>query len=227
MKLETVGNVPGTLLGMLADLMHKLQNGIITPEQLGLFLKKENPFEVITNILADWTRFWQKLGFEVGEVTNPEKRPGFDRLLVIPKGLTIEAMFQICKKMFKCWRYTDQNLDEAVPTNDRVPTDKSYAIWVRERVEADEEFKKKSANDLEAIGHIGITALERLIYEAKYFDETRKHLDINNVTLCAGSRFSDGFVPSMNWFGGHVGLYLYWYHPDIADDDLRSREVVS
>jgi hypothetical protein len=30
--------------------------------------------------------------------------------------------------------------------------------------------------------------LERLLYELKYFAETGKHLDIDNLTLCSGSR---------------------------------------
>ncbi|MEA3450099.1 MAG: hypothetical protein U9Q85_03970 [Patescibacteria group bacterium] len=44
MKKQRVGEAPGNVLGMLADLMLKLQNGNVTPRQLGRFLKKENPF---------------------------------------------------------------------------------------------------------------------------------------------------------------------------------------
>jgi len=43
-KKEQIGDVPGNVLGMLADLNHKLQHGKITPSQLGRFLKKENPY---------------------------------------------------------------------------------------------------------------------------------------------------------------------------------------
>jgi len=45
-KKEQIGDVPGNILGMLADLNHKLQHGKITPGQLDRFLKKENPYDV-------------------------------------------------------------------------------------------------------------------------------------------------------------------------------------
>ena len=44
-KQEQIGDVPGNVLGMLADLNHKLQHGKISPNQLERFLKKENPFD--------------------------------------------------------------------------------------------------------------------------------------------------------------------------------------
>ena len=46
-KRDMVGDVPGNVLGMLGDLNFKLQHGVITPTQLDLFLKKQNPFEVV------------------------------------------------------------------------------------------------------------------------------------------------------------------------------------
>lgn len=45
-KKEQIGDVPGNVLGMLADLNHKLQHGKITPGQLDRFLKKGNPYDV-------------------------------------------------------------------------------------------------------------------------------------------------------------------------------------
>lgn len=44
MKKDNVGGVPGNILGMLADLMHKLQHGTITPDELGKFLQIKNPY---------------------------------------------------------------------------------------------------------------------------------------------------------------------------------------
>ena len=67
--------------------------------------------------------------------------------------------------------------------------------------------------------------MERLIFEMKYYDETGKHLDISNVTLCAGSRDSVGFVPHVNRHDGK--LRVDWYCPDDAHDGLRARVAVS
>lgn len=44
MKKETIGMVPSSILGMLTDLNIKLQHHVISPEELGLFLKKQNPW---------------------------------------------------------------------------------------------------------------------------------------------------------------------------------------
>lgn len=43
-KVAKIGDVPGNVLGMLADLNHKLRYGKITPKQLERFLRKEDPF---------------------------------------------------------------------------------------------------------------------------------------------------------------------------------------
>jgi len=101
----------------------------------------------------------------------------------------------------------------------------TYAIWVRDRVEADEEHKNKSAKDL-ANGNIsGETLLERLLHELKYFLETSKHLDLTNITLCSGSRDSDGSVSDVGWRGDR--LCVDWDGPGLAVGILRAREVVA
>ena len=47
-----------------------------------------------------------------------------------------------------------------------------------------------------------------------------------NVTLCSGSRGSDGDVPEVDWHDAD-GLVVHWCYPGVAGDYLRSREVVS
>jgi len=41
----------------------------------------------------------------------------------------------------------------------------------------------------------------------------------------SGSRNDDGNVPNVNWNDGK--LKVNWYNPDNANDNLRTREVVS
>lgn len=47
-KQDMVGDVPGKVLGMLGELRDKMQHGVITPKQLDLFLKKQNPFKAVS-----------------------------------------------------------------------------------------------------------------------------------------------------------------------------------
>lgn len=125
-----------------------------------------------------------------------------------------------CKKLFDVYSYLDdKQLDKYFP---KVKSNRYF----EKNIEADEEFKNKSADDLEKEGVQGITLRERLLMEIKHFTETGQHLDVENVTLCSGSRYSGGLVPSVNWGAGYRRLYVSWYHPTDRPADLRSRAAV-
>jgi len=232
MKKQTVGGLPGKVLGMLADLMLKLQNGVITPGQLARFLKKENPFEKggFSEITAGWEGFYKKFfgkEYDFSDVVIPERpNVGRWRLLIIAD-LTLEQLYAKCKEQFKCWRWTDDDLDKKVAWNERDAKNGAYAIWVKDETEADENLKDLSANDIKSKGITTETLAEHLIHELKYFDETGEHLDIKNVTLCAGSRYGDGYVPSVDWHSSLDRMDVDRYYPDSADGHRRSRQTVS
>jgi len=94
-------------------------------------------------------------------------------------------------------------------------------------IEADEENQSKSADDLKAVGHKGITLLERLLLELGYFLATGKHLDEENWTLCAGSRNRAGDVPSVYWYSVYPYVHVSWYYSGHRFSHVRSRSVVS
>jgi hypothetical protein len=232
MKRRTVGEVPGNVLGMFADLALKLQNGGITPRELGRFLQRINPFNPkdYSEPISNWQNFYEKLfgkKYDFSEVRIPEKPSvGRWRLLVIID-LTLEQLYAKCKELFPCWRWTDEDLDKTVSWNERDANNGSYAIWVKDEVEADEELKNLSANDIKAKGVKTETLAERLIHELGFFNETGKHLDVKNATLCAGSRYSDGSVPNVHFHPDYGEVDVFWYDPDNHRDRLRAREAVS
>ena len=178
-----------------------------------------------------WQKFYKsffRIDADFSDVTVP-KRPGPAKdwqLIIVAKGMTPQQLYNKCKELFPCWCWTNENLNEIVES-ERTTKDGHYAVWVRTRVEADEEFKNLSANDLKKQNHKGITLEERLALELHYFWKTRgKHLDIQNVTLCTGSRYSDGRVPRVDWHDDK--LDVRWYDHGYADDArLRSRVAVS
>lgn len=179
------------------------------------------------DICADWQDFCSRvfgLKVDLSEVKIPDKKPGFDRVIFVPKSLSAGQAIDACRKRFKVYSYMD-DLDRDVPTNDRSPENGTYAIRVRDCREADEKLKSRSANDLKADNIPGITLLERLVLELKYHYETGEHLDMENITLCSGSRYSGGVVPYVYWHDGR--LHVRWLHPYRADGNLRSRAVVS
>ena len=178
-------------------------------------------------LLLTWQSFYRDVfGLEIdfSRLKIPVKQPGFNRLLVMSQGMTPERLFRKCKKLFLSWKWTEQSLDGIV-VSDRTAKDGPYAIWVRDRVEADEELKNLSANDLKEKGIPCITLEERLLFELKFFRKTGRHLDVANVTLCSGSHYSDGRLPDVDWSGG--GMRVDCYYPGLVSDDLRARQVVS
>lgn len=227
MRQEMVGDVPSKALGMLSDLIRKLQQGKIVVPELELFLKRKNPF-AITGIKSEWAEVYLKyfgLTVEFADVVVPDDPDGFDRVIFIPKGLTIVQAIRALRKKFNVWTYVE-DLDKDLIENVRV-ADKNYAVRLRERKEADEELKFLSAKQLKERGYNIVTILERLVYEFKYYDETGEHLDIVNWTLCAGSRGSGGHVPVVNWSSLSDKLRVHWHNPVHAFGQLRGRSVVS
>ncbi len=182
-----------------------------------------------------WTEFWEAfysehfgIKIDAKSISLPEvpaDKQDFKRLLLVAKGVTPIKVVKALRKIgVTVWLYTE-NLDKDVTQNERDSRSGSYAIYVRERVEADEELVNLSAEQIDAMNQKVMTLLEHLLYELAYFLETGKHLDIVNVTLCAGSRGSDGDVPGVNRCGG--GVYVLAYNPSYAAPVLRARAVVS
>lgn len=185
--------------------------------------------KMFTEQLTSWTALYTELGvvFDPAQIKMPTHREGFDRLIVVPKGMMAQKAFELCSARFggNCWKYTSSSLDQVVPEdkNDRTAEAGSYAIWIRDRQEADKELKSQSADDLTTEEIKGITLCERLLFEIKYHAETGKHLDVKNWTLCSGSRNSGGNVPSVYWCDGKLNVGCYGVSS--RDPNLRSRAV--
>ena len=144
------------------------------------------------------------------------------RTIIVPKGYTIKKALQDCKKLFLILYYWNVNTIDKKIISDRT-SKKAYSIRVKNVQEADEELKNLSANELKEKGIQGITLLERIVLELDYFKETGKHLDIDNWTLCSGSRDADGYVPYAYW--SDSTFRVDWFNPDSRNDSLRSRAV--
>ena len=217
-------------LGQVSDLVNKLGGPAVVKDILSG--KKTVRVEATTSksapdpILTDWSAFYRNefgLTVDLSSVVIPPHQSGFDRVLVIPRGLTINQVIAAMRKHFSVYLYTN-DLDRDVPTNERDPKTGAYAIRVRDRVEADEELKDLSANQVKQMGFATLTLLDRLVYELKYYSETKSHLDIGNITLCSGSRYSDGNVPGVDW---HVSrLYVGWCGSVGSRGRVRARSAV-
>lgn len=125
------------------------------------------------------------------------------------------------KKMFCVYSYYDTDkLDRDFPAPKKETT-----RYFNKTVEADEGLKNKSANNLKDIPCI--TLRERLIMEIEYFKETGAYLDVQNITLCAGSRDSGGGVPNVDWDADYRLVRIGWYGTGGSSDLVRARAIVN
>ncbi|OGZ65418.1 MAG: hypothetical protein A3C50_03705 [Candidatus Staskawiczbacteria bacterium RIFCSPHIGHO2_02_FULL_43_16] len=166
------------------------------------------PFDRQLQEQEDFFKKYFGFKLDLGGVKIPQHKEGFDRLIIVPRELAepwktgnaksrvqpLNWLYSVCEANFKCWRYAN-NLDAAIPNHDRHPQNGTYALLVRDRVEADEENKNLPArhfwdNKLSTEGII-----ERILHELKCWDESGNHLDVKNYTLCPASRYSGGGVP--------------------------------
>ncbi len=188
---------------------------------------RTNPWWFVKDWFAEWQRFYRdnfNREVDFSHVPLSAPRPGFDWPVMMAPGLTLNEVWTRCKDRFPCYSFIGDDLDAAVTFNERTP-EKAYAVGFRGRVEADEENKGFSANDLVTRKVSSIVLRERCVMELWYNEVTGGgHLDIKRSTLCAGSRDSGGDVPSADWCGGE--FRVGYYRPDDASDYLRSRSVV-
>ena len=227
-KTQMIGSLPSKVLGLLADLMHKLQHGVITVRELELFLQRKDPFKIL-DTRSEWQEFYRKyfrIRVDFTNVQIPDDPGGFDRAIFIPKGLKIHDVIKVMRKAFGVWSFNYYELENEIVKNIR-QSDRNYAIRLRELVEADEEIKNLLANPLKQQGVNCITLLERLVYELKYLSETGQHPDVQNFTLCAGSRDYRGRVPYVGWNADSGTLRIDLCDLTSADGNLRARQVVS
>lgn len=185
----------------------------------------------LERLVEQRTKFCQTyygLSPDFSQVVLPPMRPGFGWTSLIPMGLTAEQVYTVCSDLFRCTKYTTENLDSVLDweKEERDARKGSYAIRFRNQVEADQQLAKLSANAIVACKLTTVTLLERLDLELTYWVRKRKHLDTVNVTLCSGSRVSYGDVPRVYW-SDIDGLGVRLCVLDYANDGLRSREVIT
>lgn len=234
MKKQMVGEVPGNVLGRLADLAHKLQHGIITPEQLDKFLKGRNPFEGLdySLILNEWEKYFYKihqLKADFSGVTIPEADDDdFPWFVCTPENFSTERAYSGGKQLYDKWKWTDKALDDILDLSfGRDSQKEPYIVRFHPNWEADETLKNLSADAITE-KQINTSALkERLLLGDFLYWKHKKHLDVKNWTLCSGSRFSDGFVPRVDWLPNYRRVIVYWHSSVNAPPYLRAREVVS
>lgn len=210
----------------LSELFRQIGDRSINGINLQRFLDHQNPFE-LDAVDIDWSRVYKTLGmkFEPGDLAiDPD--PNFWDVYVL-KGVTANRVVEVLRGFGVDVSLYVDDLDGDVNNLKRDPKNGSYRVRFKKTVEADPDLAEKSADDLDAEGIDGIALVERLLLELGYFLATGNHLDVENATLCSGSRYLGGVVPSVGWRADDRGLYVGWDHHGSRDSELRARAAVS
>ncbi|MBU0706842.1 hypothetical protein KKG41_00535, partial [Patescibacteria group bacterium] len=124
----------------------------------------------------------------------PEEKAGLSRLLVMVKEVSLDQIVDYLAKATA----VDTNFSSGHHRDvisPRVPP-QHYAIWIRDRLEADCEHRGKSVEMISEEGLCGITLEERLMLEVVHLQRSNeqgfRHLDEGTQTLCTGSRTDRG-----------------------------------
>lgn len=141
-------------------------------------------------------------------------------------GLTCKKVIACLKKLGVNIKKNINNPDVEVNQNDRNPNkDGSYSVSFKRSIEADEENRNLSTDDIKRKGSEGITLLERLLLELGYFTSTGQNLDVESVTLCAGSRHKNGETPRVCHRSGILRIFVCWCGSRDQCDHLRPRST--
>ena len=230
--VRKIVDLPLEFLGPLRDLAEKLggKKRKKWSNDFKRFLRGEYSFGVPERLARFKSIYGLLFGIncDFSNLHIPKQRDDFNRLLVMPQGITPQRSFDGCAALFPSRKWRDINLDgDGIVISDRSAKGGAYAIWVRDCREADEKYKYVSGNDATDRNIKGETLEERFIHEIDFFLETGSHLDLNNnvSTICTGSSYYDGGVPDVQWLDSE--MRVGGCHPIGRDDDIRLREVVS
>lgn len=177
----------------------------------------------MSQVFEVWPNVYKALGmtseynFEITRLAISEKKD----LWTIPiiKGVTCNKVVAgFINLGVNVYTYTDNNdLDNRIVANDRDPKNGSYAVYLKQKIEAVD--KQQGCNN--------ITLLERLLLGLDYFLATEYHLDEKNWTFCSGSHDYRGHVPGVHWNSEYRRIYVSWYNADYCFVNICSRSVVS
>lgn len=153
--------------------------------------------ESLPDYLIWWQNFYSEEGIDVdfSKLEIPNKPEG-DCWLILVAPMAYGDVIRALDKKFDVW-VCKGDLDILIDFSkeQRRAAEKAYAVWVKAGVEADPDTRSE-----EELGDApAITLMEGLLLEAFYFGfiSDGRHLNVENIMRCSGSRYLDGGIPDI------------------------------
>src|SRR3989344_1240248 len=73
-------------------------------------MKGKKSGKPLSQQLADWRLFYKKFfqhNLDIHSIQIPDQPNGFDRLIVVAKGFTLNQIYAVMVRHFDCWQYTE------------------------------------------------------------------------------------------------------------------------
>jgi len=230
---------PGQVRGLVASFAQGIpldMSSDATQKWIGLSQEEwaevleRGPVDVVPLVRAQQALYHGHFGIapDFSDVQIPARRPGLGRLLLFPLSLELSKVIAVYRNLNIQISFPDDGLDAALYWNQRNPQNGSYAIWVRDRQDADEELKYLSPNFIWDNDYTTETLLERLWHGLVYFLETGNHLDKNKTTICTGSRTDNRMAPDV-CYSNNGEVIIRWCSPNYysAGGNVVAREVIA
>jgi len=186
--------------------------------------------EVEVNPFTIWQELFDQffdLRPNLSDLALPDKSGYIWPIVSLPE-ISTNRLWSVVGECFPSTSSYGDDLEAKVTKNDRFYSfrQESCIIAVRPNIEADEDQKSKSADQIKQEDLATLTLYERMLLEFFHWFRTGgenggQHLDRENWSLCSGSRDSDGNVPCAYWDGDE--FRVDWDFSDSANSIMRAR----
>lgn len=254
-KRDEIGESPAQPgYGVLADLMHKLKKGVLTEDELKLFLKKQNPFAVELDLssnipndqdadeqIANLERFYDQvlninLVVPKFRLPHPRIRKEFNLALIMSQKLSYDFLWEAMGQRYDlyCYYYSDICLEKLIKPEDEIrsPKNGSYMIWVQRLRECHKKTKGISAIIADSLGINGQTLLEAMFHFIYYdwlIGQTRgDFFDGNGISKITNTDdYKNHLMNQETWSICSGSRFLYGGVPYFGWDVEKTRLYVS
>lgn len=168
-----------------------------------------------------WTKIYREyfgLDKDFSSLELPDDYDSEKHFGVIVSGITMNEILEGMEKKFQVDPYV-RDLNKEV----RGRMEKNYFIFFKKNIEADEDLIFLPAFVLKNMRHNGITLRERMLLEILSLETVGEFLDRERVTLCSGSRYYNGLVPTMYEQKGEI--LISWRKDNASLFHVSSRSV--
>ncbi len=151
----------------------------------------------LKNQIKSWKNFYKKeFGIEkdFSNIRIPDSKGGFDRLIVVVPEISSADIFLNHIRLMPGSHRCDLSLRAADEYSNRVQIN-DYGVWIEDVREP--KIRNKTTFSIRHY-YSFVTLKEELLFALKYYEEFGRFINTYSYSICAGSVFLDGRIPTLS-----------------------------